>query len=52
MYYRGNNHDDLNEEGQRLKVMIEKKKFEIPIPEITTVADLRGDAGIKNEESK
>ena len=34
------------EEGQRLKTMIEKKKFEIPIPEITTVADLRG------EESK
>lgn len=40
--------------------MMEKKKFEIPIPEITTVADLKGDsvvgllggvAGIK-EESK
>lgn len=39
--------------------MIEKKKFEILIPEITTVADLKGDepvvvAGITNkiEENK
>lgn len=24
--------------------MMDKKKFEIPIPEITTVADLRGDS--------